>query len=279
MITAGFDIGTRFVKVCVVDGQSVLGYAVEEAGKDMRKIIRNAYKKALERSGVKKRAVERRMSTGYGSALVKKADAAVPEAPCLARAMHALNPGVRLAVDVGGLFINVIGVNPKGFVDGALTNDKCAAGSGKFLEMVSETLSVPFKSISDLALRSNSPYAINSQCAVFAESEIISQVNGGRDGGDILAGVIKSIVTRAVTLIERSDSSGQVALCGGISRLPAFRVMFERMIKSDAYLPHMDPQIIAAYGAALLAEGRAALRKNGSDSTAGPGPSRVMESR
>ena len=81
-------------------------------------------------------------------------------------------------------------------MDGTLTNDKCAAGSGKFLEMVSETLSVPFDSISDMALRSNSPYAINSQCAVFAESEIISQVNGGRSGEDILAGVLKSIVLR-----------------------------------------------------------------------------------
>ncbi|HOW80972.1 MAG TPA: acyl-CoA dehydratase activase [Spirochaetota bacterium] len=279
MIASGFDIGTRFVKVCIVEGRNVLGYSIEETGKDMRRIIKAAYKRALERSGVKKRAVERRMATGYGSELVRKADAVVPEAPCLARAVHALNPEIRLAVDVGGLFINVTGVGARGFVDGTLTNDKCAAGSGKFLEMVSETLSVPFDSISDMALRSNSPYAINSQCAVFAESEIISQVNGGRSGEDILAGVLKSIVLRAATLVERSDASGMVALCGGISKIPAFRVLFERTIKSDAYIPPLDPQIIAAYGAALLAEGRAAVRNKGSVGAACPGHARVMESR
>ncbi len=270
MITAGFDIGTRFVKVCVAKDESILGYAIEETGKDMRKIIRGAYKKALERSGVKKRSVERRMATGYGASLVKRANGTVPEAPCVARAVHVLDPEARLAVDVGGLFINVIGVNPRGFIDGALTNDKCAAGSGKFLEMVSETLSVPFQSISDMALKSNSPYSINSQCAVFAESEIISQINAGREGSDILAGVLKSIVLRAITLVERSDSSGRVALCGGISKLPAFRVMFERMIKDNTYLPTVDPQIIAAYGAALLAGGRGGQRKNGASKSSAP---------
>ena len=270
MITAGFDIGTRFVKVCIVDGEIPLGFAIEEAGRDMRFIIRRAWKMALVRSGVKKRDVKRRVATGYGLGLVKRAEASVPEAPCLARAVHTIDPQIGLALDVGGLFINVVGVSARGFVDGVLTNDKCAAGSGKFLEMVSETLSVPFASISDMALASASPYTINSQCAVFAESEIISAVNGGREGSDIIAGVLKSIVSRAAALIERSDASGSVALCGGIATIPAFRVMFQDMIKNETRVLSMEPQLITAYGAALLAGGRAScgrdLSARGSDS-------------
>ncbi|HOO71739.1 MAG TPA: acyl-CoA dehydratase activase [Spirochaetota bacterium] len=262
MIAAGFDIGTRFVKVCIVDGECPLGFAVEEAGRDMRRIIGRAWDTALDRSGVKKRDVKRRVATGYGLGLVKTADSFLPEAPCLARAVHTIDPEIGLALDVGGLFINAVGVGGRGFVDGVLTNDKCAAGSGKFLEMVSETLSVPFASISDMAFASASPYAINSQCAVFAESEIISQVNGGREGSDIIAGVLRSIVSRAAALIERSDAAGIVALCGGIAAVPAFRVMFQDMIKNETRVLSMEPQIITAYGAALLAGGRASCGRD-----------------
>jgi activator of 2-hydroxyglutaryl-CoA dehydratase len=111
---------------------------------------------------------------------------------------------------------------------------------------------------------------INSPCAVFAESEIISQVNAGKKSEDILSGVLRSIAARAATLVERSDASGRVALCGGVAKLPAFRVMFERMIKGEALLPDLDSQIIVSYGAALLGQARGALRAGG-----GHGPAAV----
>ena len=261
MITAGFDIGTRFVKVCIVDRDGLAGHAMAEVDKNIASIINRVYKKALLMAGARRRKVKRIMATGYGSELVRGSCVRIPEPPCIARAVNKLTGARGIAVDVGGLFINVISFDENGLVNDSITNEKCAAGSGKFLEMVSETLEIPIKKVSDMALQSNSPYVINSQCAVFAESEIISQVNSGRSGADIVSGVLKSIVSRTVTLIERNEPSGNITLCGGIPKLAAFRVMFNEMIGEHAYVPEMDSQLITAYGAALLARGRVQQRK------------------
>jgi predicted CoA-substrate-specific enzyme activase len=260
MISAGFDIGTRYVKACIVDEARILGFAIGEADREMGRLIKGIYKKALEISGVTKRNVKKIMATGYGSTLVRYTGQTIPEAPCIARAVNTVNKNVRIVVDVGGLFINIICIDERGLIGDSFTNDRCAAGSGKFLEMVSEAVDVPFMSISDCALSSDNPYSISSSCAVFAESEIISQVNSGREGSDIVAGVLTSIAARAATLLGRIDLTGDIALCGGISKIPAFRIIFQRLIGKDVVMLPLDHQVITAYGAALLA-GRGSLSR------------------
>jgi (R)-2-hydroxyacyl-CoA dehydratese activating ATPase len=261
MISAGFDIGTRFIKACIIEGTEILGFAMSEVDREMGKLIKGVYKKALEISCVSKSNVKKILATGYGSTLVRYTGSTLPVAPCIARAVNTINKNIRIVVDVGGLFINIISIDEHGFITDSFTNDRCAAGSGKFLEMVSEAVDVPFMSISDCALSSNNPYGINSSCAVFAESEIISQVNSGRDGCDIMAGVLTSIATRAVTLLGRTDMPGDIALCGGISKIPAFSIIFQRLIEKHVHVLPLDLQIIAAYGAALIAGGESFSRK------------------
>jgi (R)-2-hydroxyacyl-CoA dehydratese activating ATPase len=222
-----------------------------DPGNNISKSIAAIYRNALDAAGVKKRKIERIAATGYGSDLVKKADAVMPEAICIARAIHTINPDIRIAVDVGGLFIDIIVISENGLIKESYVNDKCAAGSGKFLEMVSELVSVPIESIGGQV--SDNPYIINSQCAVFAESEIISQVNAGMDRNDIVSGVLKSIASRTASLLDKAGDSGAITLCGGVSRIGPFRAMLEGLIGRDILTCGIDPQIVPAYGAALIA--------------------------
>lgn len=252
MITAGFDIGTRFAKVCIVDGHTILGFSTGMIGRNIDTILKTIYKKALDRSGIKKRSVKKIIATGFGSELVK-AKYTVTESSCLARAVYTLNPKIRTVIDIGGLFINIITIGRNGLSEDSITNDKCAAGSGKFLEMIADVVEIPFTAISEYAQKSTRPYEIASSCAVFAESEVIGQLNDGMNSYDILAGVINSIVSRTITLIEQTNTDGEIVLIGGISKIDIFKKKFEEQLSLNISSLPLDSQIVAAYGAALLA--------------------------
>ena len=253
MISSGIDVGTRFVKACIVEENQLLGCAVEDVSRDIDKVIKRVHQKALDKAGVKKRHVKRTVSTGYGADLVKKASFSMSGAHCVAKAAHVLDSAVRTVLDCGGLFITVASLDDHGAFDRTLTNDKCAAGSGKFLEMSAQAIEIPFSSISEFASQSSEPYVISSNCAVFAESEIITQVNAGRDNTDIIAGVLSSIAGRAATLFDRIQAKDDVALAGGLATVKAFVKMFEDMTGRKTVSLSMPPQNLAAFGAALMA--------------------------
>lgn len=255
MITAGFDVGTRFVKACIVQDTRPLGFAIQEVARDIDHVLAKTYKEALTIAHVKKRHIKKTVATGYGSKLVKKAAFSMSGSYCVTRAAYTLDNRVRTVVDAGALFINIAGISRDGAFDGEITNDKCAAGSGKFLEMIAQALEIPFSSISEYASKATEPYVISSNCAVFAESEVISQVNAGRKNTDIAAGVVNSIASRAATLFERIQAKDSVALVGGLALVDAFVAMFEELTGQKTITLPMPPQVIAAYGAALMAQG------------------------
>lgn len=253
MITAGIDVGTRFVKSCVTDGNRVLGTDCREVGRDIDGIIRESYRTARAKASVRRWQVKRVLATGDGYDLVKMADGDMTEAACVARAVHALDPEVRTVIDVGALFIRVMSINEKGGVVESVHNELCAAGSGKFLEVVAGSLEIPFWKISEHVRGAANPYKISSSCAVFAESEIISQVNAGINADDLLAGVVGSVASKVVTLMGKVTGEEEYALIGGVSRIPAFEdVLKQRTDRRFTRLP-MDVQAVAAYGAALFA--------------------------
>jgi predicted CoA-substrate-specific enzyme activase len=257
MITAGFDIGTRVIKVCIVDDTEILGFAKSEIETDVEKIIETIYENTLRNIGLKRRDIKKIIATGYCSELVKDAAYTISEFPCIARAAYHLDNNIRTVIDIGNLFVCVATINDNGFFDDSISNEKCATGSGGFLEMASEAIEIPFESITESALQSKAgkSYIITSSCAVFAESEIISQVNNGMDKNDIIAGVINSIVLRVVSLLEKINVRDKICLIGGVSKVEAFRLKFEEMISKKTSTLSVDPQIIAAYGAALIAQG------------------------
>lgn len=243
------------MKVCVARGGEMAGGASEPVAGDLRGVCRKAFRRACGRAGVSPRHVRRVAATGFGAVHVNGAGACLPVSLCAARGAHALAPAVRTVVDAGGLFLTVTSLDETGQAVDSITNDPCAAASGKFLEMVAGALEVPFEEVSARVQDSASPYRISSTCAVFAESEVISRVNTGADPADILAGVVGSIAGRAATLLEKVQAGEPMVLVGGLARIDAFVRIFEGLTGRQAPPLSPYPGLVPAYGAALAAAG------------------------
>lgn len=262
MITAGIDVGTRFIKVCLTDGETLRSFACAEMGPRFDAIIRSLLKEVRTQAGVGRWDIKKIIATGFGGHLVKKAAFTLGEPSCTAKAAFFLDRDIRTIVDMGGLFITVSTLDQNGFLETTHINERCAAGSGKFLEMVAEAVGVPFDKISSLASFSTAPYSFTSNCAVFAESEIISQVNAGMKSGDVLAGVIKAVVSKAASLLEVAGAEDRIALIGGLSKIPLLKNVLTELTGRQMITLPVDGQAVAAFGAALIAQGKKMQRKN-----------------
>ncbi|MFA5323983.1 MAG: acyl-CoA dehydratase activase [Smithella sp.] len=269
MITAGVDVGTRFIKVCVTDGESLRGAACAEMGANFDAIIRSLLKEARVQAQVGRWDIKKIIATGFGGHLVKKAAFTLGESACTARAAFFFDRHVGTVIDLGGLFITVATIDENGFLETTHINERCAAGSGKFLEMVAEAVEVPFAEISSCAAESRQPYSFSSNCAVFAESEIISKVNTGMKSSDILAGVIMAIASKAASLIEGAGAKDNIVLIGGLSKISAVREMLTGLTGRNMVMLPIDGQLIAAFGAALIAQGKIVRKRQRSSLTGG----------
>ena len=256
MITAGFDIGTRVIKACIVDNGRIAGLSKSTLEDRIDRVIKKTYTSALDKAGVKKGRVEKVLATGYCSEMLNGKIQSVSEALCISRAAHFLDKKIRTVIDIGGLSINIITIDDNGHLKDTISNDRCAAGSGKFLEMVSEATEISMSSISSSVITSGRPCSIKSNCAVFAESEVISRINAGHNGNDIIASVLYSIASRAVTLLEKISAPDEMALIGGVSKIGVLRSILEGLVAKKITALPADPQIISAFGAALIAQGK-----------------------
>ncbi len=255
MITAGIDVGTRFVKACVIDDDKILGYSIMELDFQMKKLTRKSLHLALDKTGLSSRHIKKLIATGYGGEFVSKAAYHLPEGPCVARAAQTIDPSVHTVIDAGALFIQVTSIDSNGFYQDTVTNEKCAAGSGKFLEMVAKHIQLPLESMSEVVLESTTPVFPVNNCAVFQESEIISQLNTGQKVPDIVSGLITTMASKTRTLLSKSTDAQKIALVGGMSRISAYKQKLEEMLTYTLITFPVDPQIVPAYGAALLAQG------------------------
>ncbi len=254
MITAGFDIGTRIIKACIVDNGTIAGWSKSTLDDRIDKVIHKTYVSALDKAGVRKSKVKKVLATGYCSEMLNGKIRPVSEALCISRAAHFFDKKIRTVIDIGGLSINIITIDNNGHVRDTLSNDRCAAGSGKFLEMVSEATEIPMDSISSSVTASGRPCNIKSNCAVFAESEVISRINSGHSANDIIASVLYSIASRAVILLGKISAPDDMVLIGGVSKIGVLLSILEELAaRKIAELP-TDPQIISAFGAALIAQ-------------------------
>ncbi|HOO73327.1 MAG TPA: acyl-CoA dehydratase activase [Spirochaetota bacterium] len=249
-IAAGMDIGTRFVKICIAEGANILATEMSAIDRDFDRVIAETFNAALKAAALKEKQVAARVATGFGADLVR-ADRIMSEPRCLARAAAEIAPGTRTIVDVGALFINGVTIDENGRMEDSVKNDTCASGSGKFLEMISDALDIPLSEISETAARSSSPYSLASTCAVFAESEIITQVNSGRPGEDLIAGILNSIAAKTATLAGRLNASGTLSVTGGVAAFAVFPGILQSVTGMTVRPLPLDPFFCAAYGAAL----------------------------
>jgi len=254
MITAGIDIGSTTAKAVVLTSEDTYEYALRPTGIDISSVSRLVLQQAIEKAGLGWGDLERIVATGYGRISIPFATATITEITCNAAGVHYLYPRATLVVDVGGQDSKVIRMDHQGRVVQFAMNDKCAAGTGKFLEVAAQTLGVPVGEIGEIAQQSRQKVTISSTCTVFAQTEIVSLIARQTNKEDIAAGLHESIVSRVYGLISsvNPDPRAEVVLTGGVARNVAIVGLLERMLGREITVPD-NPQIVTALGAALLA--------------------------
>ena len=253
MITAGIDCGARNTKTVIMKDGRIIGRASVPTGFDQRKAAGDSFGKALESSGVPREDVERIAGTGSGKDSITMADAEVNDIEAMARAVHYYFPNVRTATDVGAEDARVVKIDEKGVVIDFAVNEKCAAGAGVFVEAMARALEVELADMGPMALESGKEIPMNAQCAVFAESEVVSLIHAKTDKCDISKSIHDAMARRIVSLIRRVGIYEDVAMIGGVGYNPGFLDAMRRELKLDGIQVPQYPEYGAAVGAALVA--------------------------
>jgi predicted CoA-substrate-specific enzyme activase len=246
MISAGIDIGSRTIKLVLMENGVIIHSDTADTGfqpMTRAKDILNGFSPDLI------------MATGYGRNLFEQQMAAttVTEIKACATGTAHLCPGVSTILDIGGQDVKVIRVGPTGRVMKFEMNDRCAAGTGKFLEIMSDNLGFPLSGFGDAALAAEKTIPVSSMCTVFAESEVTSLLAKGEDPVNIARGLHDSVVKRAATMIRRVGLTGPLCFVGGVAKNPCIRDLLADLLQTEVVVPE-SPQAVVALGAALLAQ-------------------------
>jgi predicted CoA-substrate-specific enzyme activase len=216
---AGVDVGSTQTKAVVIDeGGRIVGRALNDTGANVMAAAQQAFAAALRDAGVREEEVEYVIGTGYGRYKVTFGNAQVTEISCHARGAVHMFPGTRTVLDMGGQDTKAIRVGAHGEIGDFSMNDKCAAGTGRFLGAASAALEIPLGDLGPTALRAERAVKISTTCTVFAESEILSWLGKGRKVEDILLGVHQSIASRSIGLLRRVGIEPEVTFTGGVAR-------------------------------------------------------------
>ena len=249
----GIDVGSSFAKAVVLKDAGLLSYATMPSGGNYAEAARKVSGSAIEKAGISETEISTRIATGYGAAAVDFADRTVADISCHAKGLFHLFPSVRTVVDIGSQFCRAIKLDSDGRVSNFLQNEKCASGSGKFLQVIARILHMSIEDIGALSLQSEHPVEFTTGCAVFAESEAVSRIAEGASPADILAGVHKAMSAKIVNLTVRLGLGLDCAVTGGGAKDIGLVRTLEAELGVKILVPE-EPWISAALGAALLAE-------------------------
>ena len=253
MICAGIDAGSRTIKAVVLDadGMVVRGAAARDQGVQQEALAAELYEQVLADSGMGRNDVARVVATGYGRHALGFADSAVTEITCHARGVRHLMPDARTIVDIGGQDSKLIRLDAAGNLQDFSMNDRCAGGTGCFLEVVAQRLDLSLQELGAVAERSKAPAAISSMCVVFAETEIIGLLAAQTAPGDIVAGVQKAIAARIGSMAGRTLDA-PVVFTGGVALVPGMSAALAEVLGAPL-LTAPRPQTTGALGAAIIA--------------------------
>jgi len=253
MYTAGIDIGSISTKAVIMrDGQLLAsrviltGYNAENAGKKV-------FDAVLDDLQISASAIVRIVATGYGRKSLAMADKSITEIMCHATGARYLNPLIRSIIDIGGQDSKTILLDDRGKVANFAMNDKCAAGTGRFLEVMARAMEVNLDKFGRMSLKADLPARISSLCTVFAESEIISLIAKGEKRENIIAGIHESICVRVLAMANRIGIKSPVMMTGGVAKNIGVVRAFEKAIGSPIEVSDYA-QVNGAIGAALLAQ-------------------------
>lgn len=251
MLTIGLDIGSTTSKIVLFDhvANKIVDWNYTATGVNPKKTAEKLYSDILVKNSLNK--VDYLVSTGYGRKLVEFRDKISSEIICHAKGLAFLNPEVRTVIDIGGQDSKVIVLDDNQKVVDFVMNDKCAAGTGRFLEVLATILETSVEELSDLAFQAQEEVDINSTCVVFAESEIIGMIAKGYSRNTIIKAVHKSIARRIVNQVHSLNWNKPLAFTGGVSFNKSMKSILEEMLDAPIYT-YQTPIITGALGASLI---------------------------
>lgn len=250
---AGVDVGSTQTKAVIInEAREIVGRSLLDTGANVVQAAEKAFLEALKEAKLREEQVTYVIGTGYGRYRVTFGNAQVTEISCHGRGAVHMFPGTKTVVDMGGQDTKAIRVSPDGEIVDFCMNDKCAAGTGRFLGAASKALDIPLGKLGNKALESEKPVKISTTCTVFAESEVLSWLGKGKKIEDILWGVHKSIASRSVSLLRRVGIEDEVTFSGGVSRNVGMVKALEERLETTMNVSE-ESHYMGALGAALFA--------------------------
>ncbi len=261
MIVAGVDVGSTATKAIFLDENAqIVARGLVNTGANVVKAAEKAFQEAVRAARIEEYDVSYTVGTGYGRYRVPFGDAQITEISCHAKGAMYLFPGTRTILDIGGQDTKAIKMSETGEIVDFTMNDKCAAGTGRFLSAAAEVMEIPLDELGPFAMRSSAPLRITNVCTVFVETEIVSLLARGKKAEDILSGVHLSIAARCVSLMRRVGIDDQISFTGGVSRNVGMIAALEEKLQRKINVSP-DSQYMGALGAALYAHERARARE------------------
>jgi len=247
---AGIDIGSTMTKAVIL-GDGVIASVIGPTGPEQRRLANKVMEEALRKAGLPFAAMTYIVSTGYGRINVPFADKQVTEISCHAKGVSSLFPQARTIVDIGGQDSKAITVDHNGRVTNFIMNDKCAAGSGRFIEVIADTIGLRLEQMGDLSIQSTHPAQISNICTIWAQQEVASRLAEGVPLPDLIAGVHRSLADRVARMVKRLKLQKEVILTGGGGKNKGLVKALSEQLDCEILVPP-EPLITGALGAALL---------------------------
>ena len=250
---AGIDLGSTMTKVVIIDGnEAICARVVNHTGAEHRRLANKVMEEALLQSGLSFDDISYVVATGYGRIAVPFADRQITELTCHARGISSTFPNARLAIDIGGQDSKGLKIIGGKLVDFTMS-DKCAAGTGRYLEVIANTLGLKIDALGSISLKSTNKVMISSTCTVFAQQEVVSHLSRGVPLEDILAGIHDAIASRVARMVERLKVEPDVLFTGGVAKNIGVVKALEKRLGCEVLIPE-EPLLSGAIGAALLAK-------------------------
>lgn len=255
MLTAGIDIGAKTIKIVILEDGEFKARGLTLAGYDVKESLEKAWSEIEKTSGIKADSIDKIIATGAGRKEAIKASESVTEVTAAAKGARTLVKSVGTVIDVGAEEGRAIKLDGKGQVVDFAINEKCAAGAGAFTEAMARALELTLEELGPLSLQSTNAVAMNAQCAVFAESELVTLVHAKTPKEDMARAIHDAIADRIVSMAKRVGVEPDVMLIGGVSKNVGFVASLNRELGMDVIVPD-EPEFVGAYGAALIAAGK-----------------------
>lgn len=254
MYTCGIDVGSVSTKVVILGKKDnkIASYVIAPTGSDGKNAAIKALDDSLKKAGLKDNEIEATVATGYGRINIPFADQNITEISCHARGAISLFPDLKTVIDIGGQDSKVIKLKDGKPID-FLMNDKCAAGTGRFLEVMARAMEINIDQFAPIFIKTNDKVDITSTCTVFAESEIVSLIGQGIDKNKIIKGLIYSIADKITSMVGRVGLDEPVCMTGGVAKNLGVVKALEENLGIKINIPD-EPQITGALGAAYLAQ-------------------------